>query len=262
MTTIDGCGGLGHPALALGTDEALKAAANYGVGLSAVVRCGHGGRLGAWAERAAAQNAIGMVFLAKSDGPFVLAPSPDAEAALSTNPLAVGIPAREEPVILDIATSTVAEGKVALALARGESVEPGILVDRTGCSSTDPAALYAGGALLPFGGHKGFGLAVVIEALSISLTGADEDDLSPLSGALVVCLSADLFRSLESFLGSVERLRVRLRGAGRAAAVVLPGEPEATSRRASSRIVIDPEVLAALGVASRPPDGNGWLTGS
>src|SRR5262249_51734601 len=128
--------------------------------------------------------------------PFSVAAAPGAEPALQTNPIAVGVPAPGVPLLLDIATSVVAEGKIALALAGGRSVPPGMLVDADGRPSTDPAVLYAGGALLPSGGHKGFGLGAIVDALAICFTGADAAGSSPPDGALVICLRAEEFRPL------------------------------------------------------------------
>ena len=85
-----------------------------------------------------------------------------------------------------MATSLVAEGKVAIASSRGTALPEGAIVDRDGTITVDPAAFYDGGALLPFAGHKGFGLSAMVEALSVGLTGAGAGE--PAEGALVICL--------------------------------------------------------------------------
>jgi LDH2 family malate/lactate/ureidoglycolate dehydrogenase len=245
-TRIDAGGNLGHPALELAVDCAAEAAAEYGAGVSAVVRCGHTGRAGAWAERGVGRGAVTIVALGSRWQPFSVAAAPGAEQALQTNPIAVGVPAPGDPLLLDMATSVVAEGKIAMALARGQRVPEGTLVDRDGRPSTDPADLYAGGALLPAGGYKGFGLGAIVDALAICLTGADAAGLSPPDGALVVCLRAEEFRPLQDVEASVEVLRNRLRASGCAVEVLAPGDPEARSRADTAAIVVDDDVLAVL----------------
>jgi uncharacterized oxidoreductase len=165
--------------------------------------------------RGVAHGAVTIVALGTRVQPYPVAAGPGAEPALQTNPIAVGVPAGGAPLLLDMATSAVAEGKIALALAQGTAVREGTLVDASGRSTTDPADLYAGGALLPAGGYKGFGLGAIVEALAICFAGADARGLSPDDGALVVWLRADLFRPLDELNESVDKSRVRLRASGR-----------------------------------------------
>jgi LDH2 family malate/lactate/ureidoglycolate dehydrogenase len=245
LSEIDAQAGLGHPALALAVDAAVGAAAEAGVGVSSVVRCGHAGRMGAWAERGVKDGMITVVFLAASDPPYVMAAGAGSRACLNTNPIALGIPAAGAPLILDIATSVVAAGKVTVAQAHGRNVPVGWIVDSSGVPSEDPADLEAGGAMLPMGGHKGLGLAAMVEALSISFVGADQSGRAPVSGALVVCLPTGMFRLESEVRGSVERLRKRLHDSGPPGLVLAPGEPEAQSRRIG-RVQVDEDVLTLL----------------
>ncbi len=148
-------------------------------------------------------------------------------------------------MILDMATSLVAEGKVAIAASRGTRLPDGAIVGSDGQITADPAAFYAGGALLPFAGHKGFGLAAIVEALSMRLTGADASDYQPAEGALVICTNAGGFRPEREVKASIEVLRARLHASGRERDVFAPGEPEALSRTASS-ILVETAVLASI----------------
>ena len=243
LSVVDAAGGLGYPALEVAVDAAAASALAVGIGACSVVRCGHAGRAGAWAERAVGHGAVGIVLLGGADPPFVMAAGPGSVASLHTNPIAIGVPAEGPPLILDMATSLVAEGKVAIASARGTALPDGAIVDRDGTVTADPAAYYDGGALLPFAGHKGFGLAALVEALSVSLTGAGTGE--PAEGALVICLNAGGFVPGSDVRASVEALRARLHASGREREVLAPGEPEARAR-AVSTILVEADVLARL----------------
>jgi len=243
LTVVDAAGGLGYPALEIAVDAAAERARALGIAACSVIRCGHAGRAGGWVERAVGLGAVGIVLLGGADPPFVMAPGPGSVASLHTNPIAIGVPAEGPPLVLDIATSLVAEGKVAVARSRGTALPEGAIVRRDGTITADPAAFYDGGALLPFGGHKGFGLSAIVEALSVGLTGAGTGE--PAEGALVICLDAAGFRPGSDVRASVEALRARLHASGRQRDVLAPGEPEARARTAST-ILVESDVLARL----------------
>jgi LDH2 family malate/lactate/ureidoglycolate dehydrogenase len=245
LLVIDGKSGLGHPAMALAVDHAATKAHDAGVAIATVIQCGHTGRMGAWAERAAAQGMATLIALAASDPPFVLAAGPGARPALQTNPLTIGMPTADEPLVLDIATSVIAGGKVMVAHAAGTSLPEGAIVDAQGKPSVDPADFFSGGALLPAAGHKGFGLGTMIEALAVCLTGADGVGLKPTSGAMIICVRADAFRPRAELHESMDALRSRIRSSGVDSTVYLPGEPEADSRK-HSVLEIDDDVLEVL----------------
>ena len=160
LTTIDAEQGLGHPALALAVDSAAANAATHGIAAAAVIRCGHAGRAGAWAERGARRGCMTIIALGGTTPPFAMTAVPGATPALHTNPLAVAAPASAEPLLLDMATSMIAAGKAPVALARGTSLPEGSIATKDGRRSLDPAEFADGGALLPVGGHKGFGLGL------------------------------------------------------------------------------------------------------
>ncbi|HEY8505072.1 MAG TPA: Ldh family oxidoreductase, partial [Gemmataceae bacterium] len=141
----------------------LEKAGAMGVAAGTLRRCGHTGRLGEYAERAAAE---GMAFwgTVNSHGSGRrVAPPGGTEGRISTNPLCVGAPTPGDPLVLDIGTSVCAEGKVRVAFQKGEPVPPGWLLDAAGRPTTDPGVLYnePRGTILPIGGaqaYKGFGL--------------------------------------------------------------------------------------------------------
>jgi hydroxycarboxylate dehydrogenase B len=255
VTTIDGGRGLGHLAMAMAVDCAVARAHELGVGVAAVVQCGHAGRAGAWVERGAAGGCVTMVVLGGSAPPFVMAAGPGATPALHTNPLALGVPAPDHPLMLDMATSMVAEGKVRVALARHTMLPEGSILSAAGSPSNDPADFVNGGCLLPFGGHKGFGLSAMVEALGVILTGADGAGRAPLEGGLVICLAAHAFRPIEDVMSSVEALRSRIQESGGPGNTVLaPGDPEAQRRgTAGGRIEIDDATVDHLRSLSGRP---------
>ncbi len=176
LAIVDGNRGfgqvIGEQATALGIAKAAKS----GVAMVGLRNCGHLGRLGDWADMAAQAGQVSLHFL-NTSGAQRVAPFGGSDRRLSTNPLAVGVPrAGLEPVILDITTSTVAEGKLMVAKNKGEHVPPGWIVDRHGRPTTDPKDFYDGGALLTIGAHKGSGLSIITDLLAGAVTTGRSSD--------------------------------------------------------------------------------------
>ena len=231
--------------------EAVRLAGEHGVGMAAAVRCAHLGRVGEYVEQAAARGCVGMVWVGGLNQ--VAVPFRGARRALGTNPMAVGFPVDEaHPVVLDFATTSVAAGKISAARAAGRAVTPGWIVDREGQPTTDPGAFYDGGALLPFAGHKGYALSVMVDLLGQALTGADAPPGSRLdrdgsadrrrSGALFCAVELGAFRPADEAIASAQRTLNRLRsvppreGFDR---VLTPGQPEALATAERSRTGIE-----------------------
>lgn len=194
---IDGGWNFGQVTARRAMRLAIEQARATGVGVVSGRRVAHVGRLGAYAEQAVDAGLVGIVM--SSGAPLVVAHG-GAVPRLSTNPLAFGVPTadRDAPFILDMATSAVAAGTVRLARGLEARVPEGWLVDSDGASTTDPAVLGAGGALLPLGGgaaHKGFGLALAVEALATLLGGSPPPgpDSPPDVGLFVVALDPERF---------------------------------------------------------------------
>ena len=138
--------------------------------------CGHLGRLGDWAEMAAEAGQVSLHFL-NTSGAQRVAPFGGSDRRLSTNPMAIGVPlAGAPPAILDITTSTVAEGKLMVASNKGEHVPEGWIVDKHGRPTTDPKDFYDGGALLTIGAHKGSGLSILTDLLAGAVTTGSSSD--------------------------------------------------------------------------------------
>ena len=181
---IDGQFGFGQVVTPQAVDIGIAKAKAMGLAAISLRNSGHLGRVGEWAERAAAAGLISVHFV-NAAGSILVAPFGARERRLSTAPFCVGAP-REgaEPLILDFATSLVAEGKVAVASRGGKPLPPDALIDVEGSLSGDPSVLYGPitpeggrdhsrgeGAIRAFGEHKGSGLALMCELLGGSLTG-------------------------------------------------------------------------------------------
>jgi len=139
-------------------------------------QCGHAGRLGEWAEQIAQRGGCGLVAVTDNGVPRVVSAPGGLSPVLSTNPVALGVPTSGDPLVLDISTSAVANGKLKAARLAGKTVPPGWIQDAAGQPSTDPHVLLADppGTLLPFGGdqaYKAFGLAILLDVLVSGLAG-------------------------------------------------------------------------------------------
>jgi LDH2 family malate/lactate/ureidoglycolate dehydrogenase len=165
--------GLGPAVAVKALDKAASLAKEYGVGLVALGGSTHFGAAGYYARRAASCGLVGLVM---SNAPKTMVPYGASERFLGTNPLAIAIPLeRHKPLVLDIATSVVARGKIIQAAQLGEPIPLGLAVDAEGRPTTDAKAALAG-SVLPFAGPKGSGLALAIGMLCGVLAGADFDD--------------------------------------------------------------------------------------
>ena len=171
LLRLDGRAGfgqvIGEQAMTLGIARARA----HGSCILALGNAHHLGRIGAWAEVAAAAGMVSMHFV-NVISRVIVAPHGGADARFGTNPFCAGVPlAGREPVILDFATSVIAQGKTRVAHNKGESVAPGCLIDDHGLPTQDPrySVVPPFGALLTFGGHKGWGLALMCELLGGAL---------------------------------------------------------------------------------------------
>ena len=271
--TLDGGWGFGQLVAARAMQLACERARAHGVAVVLAYRSAHVGRLGAYVEQAAAAGLIGVVMANNHGASARVAPFGGAAARIATDPMAFGLPTDDPaaPVVLDMATSVVAEGKVRVARNAGRAVPEGWLLDAAGRSSTDPAALYADppGALLPLGGeagHKGFGLALVVEALAGALSPAGTTRPGAERGGnalFVMAIDPERFAgraAFEASLGGLARDVRRPPFREGASEVLLPGEPERRARRErAAAIPLDDgtwaqlvEAAAGLGVA--PPE--------
>jgi uncharacterized oxidoreductase len=181
LLRLDGDAGfgqvIGREAMNLGIERARR----HGTAVVALGNSHHLGRIGAWAEQAVAAGLVSLHFTNVIARPIV-APFGGAKAGFGTNPFTAGVPlAGREPLILDFATSVIAQGKTRVAYNKGESLPEGCVIDEHGRPSTDPrwSVVPPWGAILTFGAHKGYGMAVLSEllggALAAGLVGHRDD---------------------------------------------------------------------------------------
>ncbi|WP_191603197.1 ureidoglycolate dehydrogenase [Marinomonas algicola] len=168
VAILDGDDGMGHCALIKATEEAITIAKEHAVGFVSIKNTSHCGALSYFAQMAADQ---GLISISMTQTDTCVAPFGGAEAFWGTNPIAFGFPVENgNPVIIDMATSATAFGKLLHAKETGQSISLGLAIDKDGVETTDP---HAATTLLPFGFHKGSGIAMAIDALTGMLMGAN-----------------------------------------------------------------------------------------
>ncbi len=244
VAVLDGDNGLGHVVAAKAIDLAVELAGEHGIGAVAARSSNHFGIAAFYAMRALRQGLIGMI---TTNGPAVLAPWGGASVTLCNNPVAWAIPAdRHGQVVLDMACSVAAREKVRLAARLGEALPEGWGADATGTPTRSPQDVLDGGFLLPIGGPKGYGLALVHEILAGLLPGAvwSVDVSRRLLGSLdmhdrwgnghfALALDPEAFAANGQFRRQVDRLVDTLKSAKRAPGVdeiLVPGEIEDRKR--------------------------------
>jgi hydroxycarboxylate dehydrogenase B len=242
LLRLDGGSGygqvVGREAMELGIERARR----HGVCVVALAHAHHLGRIGHWAEQCLEHGLISLHFVNVVARPIV-APFNGLAARTGTNPVCIGIPRPgQDPVLLDFATSRIAQGKTRIAHHRGLPVPPGTLLDDQGQPTTDPryGVIPPFGALLPFGEHKGFGLSLVAELLGGALTGGGtcrephSGERRILNGMFSVLVDPAQLGTAEHFAAEAEAYIEWLRASPAAEGsdgIVLAGEPERAARR-------------------------------
>lgn len=228
---------LGQVALPEGMELALRKARSAGIGMVVLGHCDHTGRVGEYVVSAAQQGMIGQLTCNGSLPGGIVAPYGGARRALGANPMAWAIPAADRPpIFFDFATSVVAHGKLQVAADKGETVPDGWILDKHGDPTRDPQAQFDDGAILPFGGHKGYALSVMIELLSGGLSGAGFPLLPGYrwdQGTTLIAIDISAFQPLDEFKQQVSEFARHLKAVPRAAGVdeiLLPGEIEWRTR--------------------------------
>lgn len=245
VTVLDADSAFGQVAMQRAVEIAAAAAATHGMAAVAVQGSTHFGAGRFWVEQLAAQGLAGI--LTSTTGP-VAAPFGGARPILGTNPLTLGLPsAGPSPLIADLATTAGAYGKIVAAGHEGRSIPEGWAVDAYGVPTTDPGAALDGGALLPFGGHKGSGISVLIEGLSAALSAAAfafhtvdiwQDPSSRMNtGHLLLALDTSAFGDPEQIGRKVDQLQQEIRRSNPSAAIVAPGDLEHAKLQESARSV-------------------------
>jgi uncharacterized oxidoreductase len=226
---------LGEQAMRLGIDKAAR----HGVAVVALRNSGHLGQIGAWALMAARAGKLSLHFVNTSGAGLLMAPYGGINRRLSANPVAAGVPVKNRPpIVFDISTSTIAEGKIRVALNKGVPVPDNCLIDAEGRPTNDPKTFYGPppGAILPFGGHKGYGLGLITEMLAGALTGGSCSTpgvTRVVNNMLTIFLDPAFFQSEEEFSCEAERFIAFVKSSQTAAPggdILMPGELEARTR--------------------------------
>ncbi len=273
--TVDGDNGLGLVIGPKANEIAMEKADRVGTGWVSVCHTNHYGIAGYYVLRALERDMIGWAMTNSSRG---VAPLWGGERMLGTNPIAIAFPGKEEPpIVIDMATSAVAYGKIEMALRKGESIPVGWAIDQDGRSTTDPRAMIEGGALLPLGsdrehgGQKGYGLAIAVDVLSAVLSGANWGPFTPPFairqpdpgrrvgkgiGHFFGAMRIDAFRDPEEFKAQIDDLVRTLRATRPAPGTsgpLIPGDPEreAEKERTENGIPLLAPVLEDLRDVSR-----------
>jgi uncharacterized oxidoreductase len=238
ILVADGGMGLGQVQAHRLLDRLVPRAEALGLAAGTLKRCGHIGRLGEYAESAAARG-LALIATVNNHGyGRAVAPPGGIEGRLATNPLCLGAPTKAEPVVLDIGTSVVAEGKIRVLFNKGQKAPDGWLLNHLGQPTNDPGVLYKDppGTILPLGGsqaYKGFGISLLLDMLSGGLSGApcSTPGAPNLVANAVVFIVLDVgqFFGSEHFLDEVTKLAANVRACPRVegvADIMLPGDPE------------------------------------
>ena len=242
---LDGKWGFGQVVCSRAMEIAIEKAEKTGVGAVGIFNCNHIGRLAEYAQMAVDHGMVG--FITANCEPYV-APYGGRVPVLGSNPICYGIPmGGGKAISVDYATSAAAEGKVRAILFKGERLPAGWIVDSQGRPSTNPADLYEpplppervklAGALLPFGGYKGYGLGLVVDVLAGVLTGAGSSQEMAsgwlTNGVFVMALKISSFMPIAEFEKRVSKLAKGIKESPRAEGVpdiLIPGEPEINER--------------------------------
>ncbi|MBI2842028.1 MAG: Ldh family oxidoreductase [Armatimonadetes bacterium] len=212
----------------------------------------HVSRLGSYVQKVAEHGMIGLAVANTSKTGHYVVPWGGREARLATNPLAYGVPTSGDPVVLDMSTSMISEGKIRVLMHQGKPLPSGCIVDADGNPSTDPKAFYGPprGAIMPLGselGYKGFGLALLVEVLGGVLAGMDSSvEHQYLNGTCLIAIDPDAFCGRHCFIHLTDRLSEYIASTPPASGfdeVVLPGTLEFRMRekRLAEGIPLDRE---------------------
>lgn len=238
----DGCGGLGYLVAYECTRKAIELTTRGGSSLAVVGTRGatHTGPIGYFARICALE---GLISICLTDCSPIAAPFGASSPVLGTNPVTMGFPSAPEPVVVDMATTTTTYGDCQVAISEGRQLPRGVALDRSGEPTTDPWEAIHRGSLLPFGGHKGYALALAVQILTSAFTGAaavpepGED-----YGYTVIVMRRDILVSGETFDRLLKELLFEVkqaRPADPASPVLIPGERSAARRAEAEEKGID-----------------------
>lgn len=261
---FDGDRGFGQVVAAEAMNAGIETARQHGLAVVGLRNSYHIGRVGAWGEMCARAGFVSIHYVNAITSRSLVAPFGGADARYSTNPYCTAIPATatNPMLVLDMATSKIAMGKVRVAHNKGVEVPAESLIDRNGAPTSDPGVMFPTdggpmGALRSFGLHKGYGLALICELLAGGLTGGgvalderQEENLIA-NNMLTIILDPDLFGEGDFFSGDIDSLHAHVKASPPAPGVdeiMVPGDPERKSRaeREANGVPIDDQTWSEL----------------
>lgn len=255
IAKVDAHRSLGQVAAKMAIAVAIDKARETQLAMVGIFNCNHIGRLGEWVEIAANEGLAALGFCNGGGKGGLVTPHGGAQRRLGTNPFASAFPLPDHgPIVVDFATSGVAEGKVRVARNTDKQMPPGYILDADGQPSTEPMDLYNGGMLLPVGLHKGYGLGLTMSFMGGILTGSGPSifpEFTRGNGVVFIVFAPDVFRSEEEYRRDAGRMAgyvTEAKAAPGSDGVLLPGDPERikTAERLKSGIPIDETTWASL----------------
>jgi hydroxycarboxylate dehydrogenase B len=266
LIVYDGERAWGQIAAREATMVGIAKARDTGVAVVALRNPHHIGRVGTYGEICAGAGMVSLHFVNVTDTRPAVAPWRGSDARFSTNPVCIAIPGPEpeRPIILDMATSVVAMGKVRVARNKGEEMKPGMLLDGEGKPTTDPGAMYGQprGALLTVGEHKGYALAFVCEMLAGALCGSGtmrperQGRNTATNGMLMIVIDPSRLVDRDWLREEIAAMTAYITASpprNPEEPVLIPGDPERLTRaeRIKNGVPVDDETWRELTVAAR-----------
>ncbi len=261
ISVWDAHAGYGQVVARQAVEWAIEAAKKHGVAVNGLRNAHHIGRVGTYGEIAARAGMVALHFVNVASGPPPVAPFRGREGRFLTNPVCIAIPgtASNEPILLDFATSRVALGKVRVAHNAGKPMLDGALLDHDGQPTTNPAVMYTEprGVVLPFGEHKGSGLALVCELLAGAIVGSASVSTSTppergiINGMLSIVIDPGRLSTRDSMLAEIDAMLAWVKSARPSdpdLPVLVAGEPEqiAKAERLANGIYVEEETWNQL----------------
>ena len=257
ITVVDAKMGFGHRITPLALDHAMETIGEQKVAILALRNAGHICRIGTYSEYCSRRGYVSIHMVNVVGHDPIVAPFGAREGGYSTNPVSMAMPLKDSPgPVLDMATSTVAFGKVRVAHNKGQTVPPGCIVDKEGVGTTDPGPMVRAkeGALTAFGEHKGSGLGVMAELMAGALAGTNTIDKARTfpngvhNNMLSIILDPSGFDDADAIAERAQRYCNFINGLQPAKgidSVLMPGDPENESRRRRGEhgVPIDAETL-------------------
>jgi LDH2 family malate/lactate/ureidoglycolate dehydrogenase len=242
MALLD-CGhNFGQVGAAHGMQVAIEKAQSQDIAVVALDRCNHVGRLGEYVVMAADAGLMGWMVCNGTARGGIVAPYGGIGRALGSNPIAWAVPGPNgRAIYMDYATSACAQGKIQVAADKGELLPEGWLLDKEGRPTRTPEDQFHGGAMLPFAGHKGYAMSVLVELVAGGLSGAGLallPDYQRTQGTVMIALNIAAFQPVERYQAVAGAFEESLKETPRASAddeILLPGEPEWRSKAQRER---------------------------